>query len=185
MRKILAGFDTASSIAILAISAIAKRGSDGKGIPPRDIVVLPVSTFIISAKFGFRWDLQLLFTAGMTLIDSVDSILMLYSYIAFAERNFAVFEKRETRNDLEEAQEATPEASAPSIKTTHAETEDSSETRGALRIKQNAMSGLSIILTVMSILVAFRWVPYCWFGDFSIVGYWLRMQAFRWSQSWV
>jgi high-affinity nickel-transport protein len=93
----------------------------------------------------------------MTLIDSVDSILMLYSYIAFAERNFAVFEKRETRNDLEVAQEATPEASAPSIKTApHAETEDSSETRGALRTKQNAMSGLSIILTVMSILVAFR-----------------------------
>lgn len=36
------GFDTASSIALLAVSAIAKKGSDGKQIPSADIVILPV-----------------------------------------------------------------------------------------------------------------------------------------------
>lgn len=40
----LLGFDTASSIALLAASAIAKRGSDGKPIPASHIVILPVYT---------------------------------------------------------------------------------------------------------------------------------------------
>lgn len=42
---------------------------------------------------------QLLFTAGMTLVDSVDSVLMLYSYSGFPERGFALFEKDCTPND--------------------------------------------------------------------------------------
>lgn len=42
---------------------------------------------------------QLLFTAGMTLVDSVDSVLMLYSYSGFPERGFALFEKDRARND--------------------------------------------------------------------------------------
>jgi hypothetical protein len=36
------GFDTASSIALLAVSAIAKKDSDGKQIPSAEIVILPV-----------------------------------------------------------------------------------------------------------------------------------------------
>nr|XP_018263989.1 high-affinity nickel-transporter [Kwoniella dejecticola CBS 10117]OBR86147.1 high-affinity nickel-transporter [Kwoniella dejecticola CBS 10117] len=55
------GFDTASSIALLAISAIAQRGPNGKEISHGKIVILP-------------------FTAGMSLVDSLDSILMLYAY---------------------------------------------------------------------------------------------------------
>lgn len=39
-----AGFDTASSIALLAISAIAKKGPDGKSIPSAHIVILPVKS---------------------------------------------------------------------------------------------------------------------------------------------
>ncbi|KAI0304491.1 high-affinity nickel-transport protein-domain-containing protein [Multifurca ochricompacta] len=69
------GFDTASSIALLAASAIAKKGTDAKGIPPADVIILPM-----------------LFTAGMTLLDSVDSILMLYSYTGFSERRFRLYE---------------------------------------------------------------------------------------------
>ena len=38
------GFDTASSIALLAVSAVAKKGPDGKNIAPANIVVLPVRT---------------------------------------------------------------------------------------------------------------------------------------------
>ncbi|KLO05649.1 NicO-domain-containing protein [Schizopora paradoxa] len=70
------GFDTASSIALIAVSAIAKKGA---GISRGDIVVLPF-----------------LFTAGMTIVDSADSILMLYSYAGFPERSFKIFEKRES-----------------------------------------------------------------------------------------
>jgi high-affinity nickel permease len=38
------GFDTASSIALIAASALAKKGADSKGIPPGDIVILPVGS---------------------------------------------------------------------------------------------------------------------------------------------
>ncbi|KAH9080626.1 NicO-domain-containing protein [Lactarius deliciosus] len=69
------GFDTASSIALLAASVVAKKGTGTKGVPPADIVILPM-----------------LFTAGMTLLDSIDSILMLYSYTGFPDRRFRVFE---------------------------------------------------------------------------------------------
>ncbi|KAK8869931.1 hypothetical protein IAR55_000499 [Kwoniella newhampshirensis] len=55
------GFDTASSIALLAISAIAQRGPHGEAISHGKIVIFP-------------------FTAGMSLVDSLDSILMLYAY---------------------------------------------------------------------------------------------------------
>ena len=34
----------------------------------------------------------MLFTAGMTLLDSIDSILMLYSYTGFPEQGFRFFE---------------------------------------------------------------------------------------------
>lgn len=36
------GFDTASSIALLAISAIAQRGTNGESISHGKIVILPV-----------------------------------------------------------------------------------------------------------------------------------------------
>ena len=37
------GFDTASSIALLAISAVAQRGANGESISHGKIVILPVS----------------------------------------------------------------------------------------------------------------------------------------------
>ncbi|KAL4258244.1 Nickel/cobalt efflux system [Pleurotus pulmonarius] len=169
------GFDTASSIALLAVSAIAKNGADGKPIPHAYIVILP-----------------LLFTAGMTLIDSADSILMLYSYSGFPERSWHLFEKAALRP--EEAtdglsNDATDiEASAvPQLPRTNngLRGEDDamnknpvtatvtytgslqatavspspdkvvSENARLIIVKRNMMSGLSIVLTLMSILVAF------------------------------
>lgn len=71
------GFDTASSIALLAVTALAKKNSNGQGtIAQSNIIVLP-----------------LLFTAGMTLVDSIDSCIMLYSYSGFPERGWNLFEK--------------------------------------------------------------------------------------------
>ncbi|KAI8986207.1 NicO-domain-containing protein [Trametes punicea] len=175
------GFDTASSIALLAISAIAKRGPDGQQIPPADIVVLP-----------------LLFTVGMTLVDSLDSIVMLYSYAGFPERSFALFERRtigspgftlpHTVSAADHSSDAMarresglagveelPRDSAPAVEpgtdakvegdpanaekavevVNVADVDDPVVRERVLRVKRNAMSNLSILLTVMSILVAF------------------------------
>ena len=56
------GFDTSSSIALLGVSAIASTGT--AALPPSQIILLP-----------------LLFTAGMSFVDSCDSIFMLHAYV--------------------------------------------------------------------------------------------------------
>jgi len=53
------GFDTASEVAVLAISATAAV----RGMPLIDIVILP-----------------LMFTAGMTIVDTTDGVVMQYAY---------------------------------------------------------------------------------------------------------
>lgn len=53
------GFDTASEVALLALSAAAA----GKGMPLVDIIILPV-----------------LFAAGMSLVDTTDGVVMQYAY---------------------------------------------------------------------------------------------------------
>ena len=67
-----AGFDTASSIALLAISAIAKRDPNGQPINPADIVVLPVRVLPRIRLQGpgepwdvLGWDLILVFTRNL------------------------------------------------------------------------------------------------------------------------
>ncbi|KAJ8473607.1 hypothetical protein ONZ51_g7756 [Trametes cubensis] len=173
------GFDTASSIALLAISAIAQRGPDGRQIASGNIVILP-----------------LLFTVGMTLIDSLDSIIMLYSYTGFPDRSFALFERRAPpRDTLGDPSVARPQSGLASGSRADADiasveelprspasvfnddqqglvksdrkkgdlvtvedaegSMDDPVRQRVLRVKQNAMSDLSILLTVMSILVAF------------------------------
>ncbi|KAF7346448.1 Nickel/cobalt efflux system [Mycena sanguinolenta] len=148
------GFDTASSIALLAVSALVHKKSDGSSIPSGDIVILP-----------------LLFTAGMTLIDSADSVLMLYSYSGFPELNWVIIDRsRKTRNvDLEKVQVAekpthsdstavageVPSAQAVSPEDTGG-VQSISQIDRDLQVKANVMSGLSIVLTLISIVVAFR-----------------------------
>ena len=135
----------------------------------------------------------------MTLIDSCDSILMLYSYSGFPERSFFIFAKSEGDSETikEHAGNDTPTAPVPKSenvsddKSGNAEinlqdrkddeknglpeeplepaqstapqghASDSAMARD-IRVKMNMMSGLSIILTLMSILVAFRY-------DYSLV----------------
>ncbi|KAJ7259538.1 high-affinity nickel-transport protein-domain-containing protein [Mycena haematopus] len=160
------GFDTTSSIALLAVSALAHKRSNGSAIPSGEIVILP-----------------LLFTAGMTLVDSVDSVLMLYSYSGFPERDWAIID-RSAKNDanLEKVQEKVPELMEKPIhpdSTAVAAEPISTEPRTSLQqqqavspenvpgvqpsiqidhdleVKANIMSGLSIVLTLISIVVAF------------------------------
>jgi len=57
------GFDTATEVAILALSATAAVGTVGGVLPPLAIIALP-----------------LIFAAGMTLMDSLDGIFMTKAY---------------------------------------------------------------------------------------------------------
>jgi high-affinity nickel-transport protein len=125
-----------------------------------------------------RFIQKLLFTAGMTLIDSADSILMLYSYSGFPERSFIIFSpklecKAPVTTDLPPAGAEDPSAKEKGDlevnisegilheeKTEQLDELPSEDPNGQLarnaRVKMNVMSGLSIILTLMSVLVAFR-----------------------------
>lgn len=117
----------------------------------------------------------------MTIIDSLDSILMLYSYSGFPEHSFGLFEKQRCSSPLGEAipgsevlqtsrspspkspenVEVTAVEALPQIASPALEAGDElvlSQQARNMRVKMNMMSGLSIILTLMSILVAFRYI---------------------------
>ncbi|KAF9485779.1 NicO-domain-containing protein [Pholiota conissans] len=141
------GFDTASSIALLAVSALAKKGSGGTSIPSSHIVILP-----------------LLFTAGMTLIDSADSVLMLYSYAGFPERSLTFFIRLpESVENIDSGPQDERQDIKDPEKNLVQEVAETSKLGGNIKDpvaqeiqnKMNMMSGLSIILTLMSIMVAF------------------------------
>ena len=151
--------------------------------------------------------LKLLFTAGMTLIDTLDSILMLYSYAGFPQHAWAIFDHGESVEDQEnepqvmsfevevpvgsrgEDGQTTPhlhpggntDSSIDEIPRTNNSSSQTSKPKSMnteligsrfksklgpnaredrvardLQVKRNTMSGLSIILTFMSIIVAFR-----------------------------
>jgi len=141
----------------------------------------------------------------MTLLDSIDSILMLYSYTGFPERRFRIFESAEVDGASEERGSAYQEAAA-TTQTSRSDNGDSNQrgllagvdpaprpqslpqseqncvpeqdkktqvevvvedageniriirkkARRDMAVKRNMMSGLSIVLTLMSIIVAFR-----------------------------
>jgi high-affinity nickel-transport protein len=170
------GFDTASSIALLAVTALARKTSSGEGTLPRSrIIVLP-----------------LLFTAGMTLVDSIDSCIMLYSYAGIPEEGWSLFKKKSPSNielpvsadlsitgledsDGKRLKKAHQRSDLPpksnntatslpllNLERPVSSDQQISESRvsansGALqeriRQKQHTMSSLSIILTLISILV--------------------------------
>lgn len=169
------GFDTASSIALLAVSALAKQDIHGKHISSASIIILP-----------------LLFTAGMTIVDSLDSILMLYSYAGFPERGWSLIqvggnpEKRREVSYHSSVASETMSTHSPVIEAEggarsdskftpteilideqaagevdnpghdeRREEEGSSYERPQWTTKDHSMSTLSILLTVISILLAF------------------------------
>jgi len=114
----------------------------------------------------------MLFTAGMTLVDSIDSILMLYSYTGFPEQGFRLFEPAQDNDAREQEYSAYREAATSGAAGSSEEEKepvavaevDADTTIGDIRkkahreliVKRNMMSGLSIMLTLMSIAVAFR-----------------------------
>ncbi|EAU86074.1 hypothetical protein CC1G_07153 [Coprinopsis cinerea okayama7 len=145
------GFDTASSIALISVSAIAKKQSEYGSFPSSYIIILP-----------------LLFTAGMVLLDSADSIIMLYSYTGFPERTWKLVTRKPAARapapaipppdakEFSSKKSGVPETEkvVPTAEVLPVELDPSVGT--ALAVKTNVMSGLSIILTVLSIILAFR-----------------------------
>lgn len=150
--------------------------------------------------------MQFLFTAGMSIIDSADSVLMLYAYAGAPDRTRALFERRKLRSGQAKAAETVMNAAAeelvPECKMQSQDAKenlDAVEMRGGVevgieevkgevaasdapraeasandvenanappehdaaeavvRTKQHTMSDLSILLTLVSILVAFRY----------------------------
>ncbi|PFH54115.1 hypothetical protein AMATHDRAFT_136484 [Amanita thiersii Skay4041] len=169
------GFDTASSVALIAVSALARKTSNGSSIPSSNVIILP-----------------LLFTAGMTLVDSADSVLVLYSYTGFIQTSsWALVTKVTSRSqsplsdstsDIEHCAVENIPCSGNQIKAKRASedtkggvlniaTEDTTNKRDEHHVdttnsgsmpapldtnrKMNVISTLSIVLTLMSILVAF------------------------------
>jgi len=126
-------FDTASSIALIAVTALAHKGDNGVSIPSSDIIILPF-----------------LFTAGMTLVDSADSILVLYSYAGLPSTpSWSLFTTEENvgNQTIDSTDADRKDDDASPLQTVPHDTQAG--------VKTNAMSMLSIILTLMSILVAF------------------------------
>ncbi|KZT60290.1 NicO-domain-containing protein [Calocera cornea HHB12733] len=149
------GFDTASTIALLAVSAIAKSAAQA------NIVILPF-----------------LFTAGMSLVDSIDSVLMLYSYALPSRQTpegaFTLFEaKVQPAQDLDLARTisakpasviekkgerpVSPVVQEAPEEEQEAPVDDGVEVTNAhlAHNKATTLSSLSIILTLLSIMVAF------------------------------
>lgn len=116
----------------------------------------------------------------MTLVDSLDSVLMLYSYTGFADHSWRIFESRsscsrtgDARSGVSSTEERTTTTTDPIDQSRHeieieGKTADNakhdSDSDAAIRergdritlVKRSTMSELSIILTIMSILLAFR-----------------------------
>lgn len=195
------GFDTASSIALLAISAIAQRGPNGDAISHGKIVILP---FLVSiSSRGWQSLILFQFTAGMSLVDSLDSILMLYAYATpdttSPEGKLALLQYPDLDHKdsyLEETvatalpaeggqteRHVIEQTDIPQGEIERLETEDNIKAKTGneilveeervggpsrvdsnggvrnervIKAKANTMSSLSIILTLLSILVALR-----------------------------
>jgi high-affinity nickel-transport protein len=106
----------------------------------------------------------------MTLVDSLDSILMLYSYAGLLENRlkWQIFERREpSSNNLAAPpgnQVNSEKADVEKQRDQHPPREpaEAREERvvNDTKAKMNVMSGLSIILTFMSIIVAFAYVSH-------------------------
>lgn len=77
------GFDTASSIALLSIAVISQQDSEKDETSGKASVVL----------------LAFLFTAGMTLVDSIDSCLMIWAYAPDLTSNGKIVKKMWEKND--------------------------------------------------------------------------------------
>jgi high-affinity nickel-transport protein len=103
----------------------------------------------------------------MSFLDSLDSVIMLYSYAGFPQRSWKFFEivpraaappppPQEKEHISVEERDANEKVEVGKTVTSVEVAEESDEQyKATMQAKMNVMSGLSVILTVLSILVAF------------------------------
>ncbi|KAK4051024.1 hypothetical protein OIV83_003153 [Microbotryomycetes sp. JL201] len=126
------GFDTASEITLLGVSAIASSHA----IPRSQVLLLPF-----------------LFTAGMTLVDSLDSVFMLHAYIIPGQNADVANATGELRRRKWWSRVRLIEA-----KPTNVQQDDVVATKKALNLPaadQSKLLKIQIVLTAMSIVIAF------------------------------
>jgi high-affinity nickel-transport protein len=87
------GFDTASSIALLSVAIIAQNSGQGNGSGNTSVVLL-----------------AFLFTAGMTMVDSIDSCLMIWAYApdltSKGKMRTGIWEAGKTQEEIDVIEEA-------------------------------------------------------------------------------
>lgn len=163
------GFDTASTIALLSISAAAgKRVSDD----PAGEDLSGSQGQQEAARWGGGGDakvvlLALLFTAGMTLVDSVDSVMMVYAYApperTEGQRWWALWAKKDREEQHSKAEKGDVEVvQDEKVCQTVAEDEELKDSQDVVEAQPSASSpansttasSLSLILTLLSIVLA-------------------------------
>ncbi|PWN32947.1 NicO-domain-containing protein [Meira miltonrushii] len=153
------GFDTASSIALLSVAVIAQqqqRKNAGTEDSSNDASVIL---------------LALLFTAGMTLVDSADSCLMIWAYApdlpkksGWRERLAIWRDKKEIQSNgalqdtvnihKDDDKKEQPNETPPDEKRENEEPEKVTNELNRVSLDASA-SRISLVLTLLSILVAF------------------------------
>lgn len=155
------GFDTASSITLLSIAIVATRNQTTEDAVQSSDQSAPQVIL-----------LALLFTAGMSLVDSLDSIMMIYAYVFVppdkekGEKWWDLFEKKEdvgTRsNEAEEDEIKVGSNESPEVlfgNVNHPEQQvnvnNKESSKPKLLVSSSTFSSLSLLLTLLSILLAF------------------------------
>jgi high-affinity nickel-transport protein len=100
----------------------------------------------------------------MSLVDSLDSVLMLYAYTNFADRKLRIFQT----GPIESVASITRAEGTTDVETTVADTVSPQDADTSMAVhqaslvdnvsdsgKRRTLSSLSIVLTIMSILLAF------------------------------
>jgi high-affinity nickel-transport protein len=148
------GFDTASSIALLGIAGATNTQVQDTDLGSGDNILPADATRRSDASIVL---LALLFTAGMTLVDSLDSVLMINAYAPgelFASRSEGArggWSWWKRARFLEDASQVTGEKS--DVTTSKVAAEDDLANDGTSERGTGSM--LSQLLTLLSILLAF------------------------------
>lgn len=147
------GFDTASSITLLSVATVATRTNSTEEMVESSNQSAPQVIL-----------LALLFTAGMSLVDSLDSVMMIYGYAqkrdGELENWWDWFEKKEKDQvgNLEGKKDLkiNDEEKEKDVTLTSEDQVNQLENQGPkLLISTSTFSSLSLLLTLLSILLAF------------------------------
>lgn len=134
------GFDTASEVLLLGVSATAQQTADT--MPIGEIVLLPM-----------------LFLAGMTMVDSVDSVIVCHAYVIPSDKQA----KGGWRgwHFIEHSHPPLSSSSSGLLEDNEGEEDvdaknkDQDATRPLARIDPAQMNNVTIVLTALSIVLAF------------------------------